>query len=412
MNRPLMGLALAVAAYLLSFFHRVAPAAIAGDLQASFGISAAQLGNLAATYFYVYTVMQIPTGVMADTLGPRRLLFWGGLTAGAGSLLFAAAEGFGLSMAGRTLVGLGVSVTFIAMLKIIAVGYSPGRFASLVGVTMFLGNVGSVLAGAPLAWASSMAGWRSVFVAVGLISILLGIAARFGVAELPTTRVDRTAWLRGLGTVLSNRSTWPGLFANTGLAGAMFAFAGLWAVPYFTQVQGMTRAVASNHVSVYFLGFALGCLMWGSLSDRIGWRKPIMLLASSVQVVGWGVWIGAGLLPLTATYGLCGIMGVATAGFTLTWAVAKEVNPPLLSGMATSVVNVGVFLGAAILQPLTGWVIERTWDGRIEDGVRIYAAADFRNGLLLIGAFALGGWIALWFQRETRCQNVSKDATP
>ena len=102
----LLGLGVAVAAYLLSFFHRVAPAAISGDLQSAFAIGGAQLGTLAATYFYVYTLMQIPTGVLSDTLGPRRILFWGGLVAGVGALLFGLAPSFELAFAGRTLVGL------------------------------------------------------------------------------------------------------------------------------------------------------------------------------------------------------------------------------------------------------------------------------------------------------------------
>ena len=60
--------------YVLSFFHRTAPAAIAAELQRAFDIPAAVLGTLAATYFYVYTLLQIPVGVLADTVGPRRLL--------------------------------------------------------------------------------------------------------------------------------------------------------------------------------------------------------------------------------------------------------------------------------------------------------------------------------------------------
>ncbi|MDP1982511.1 MAG: signal peptidase I, partial [Sulfuritalea sp.] len=104
----LLGLGVAIAAYLLSFFHRVAPAAISGDLQVSFAIGGAQLGTLAATYFYVYTLMQIPTGVLADTLGPRRILWWGGLVAGVGAILFGLAPSFELAFVGRTLVGLGV----------------------------------------------------------------------------------------------------------------------------------------------------------------------------------------------------------------------------------------------------------------------------------------------------------------
>jgi MFS family permease len=406
----LLGLGVAIAAYLLSFFHRVAPAAISGDLQVSFAIGGAQLGTLAATYFYVYTLMQIPTGVLADTLGPRRILFWGGLVAGGGAILFGLAPSFELAFAGRTLVGLGVSVTFIAMLKLLAIGFEERRFATLTGLCMLIGNLGSILAGAPLAWATQAAGWRQVFVVVGLLSFALAFASRAWVIETPAGKVDRAAWLAGLGSVLKNRATWPGFFANTGLSGAFFAFAGLWAVPYLTQMHGMTRATASNHVSIYFLGFAFGSALWGRVSDALRRRKAVALAVSGLHVLGWGIWLWAtwlgGALPLAATYALCIMMGLASAGFTLSWASAKEVNPPQLSGMATSVVNVGVFLGPAILQPMVGWLMERSWDGRIEAGVRIYSASDWRNGLLLLTAAAVAGWIATLLVTETGCRNV------
>src|SRR5664279_1505188 len=104
--------------FVLSFFHRTAPAAIAGELTRAFAIDAATLGTLAATYFYVYTLLQIPVGVLADTLGPRRLLTAGSFIAAAGSLAFALAPGWEIAAAGRTLVGVGVSVAFIAILKV------------------------------------------------------------------------------------------------------------------------------------------------------------------------------------------------------------------------------------------------------------------------------------------------------
>ncbi|MCK9379801.1 MAG: MFS transporter [Sulfuritalea sp.] len=412
-TRPavLLGLGVAIAAYLLSFFHRVAPAAISGDLQATFAIGGAQLGTLAATYFYVYTLMQIPTGVLADTLGPRRILFWGGLVAGVGAILFGLAPSFELAFAGRTLVGLGVSVTFIAMLKLLAIGFEERRFATLTGLCMLIGNLGSILAGAPLAWATQAAGWRQVFVVVGLLSFALAFASRAWVIETPAGKVDRAAWLTGLVSVLKNRRTWPGFFANAGLSGAFFAFAGLWAVPYLTQMHGMTRATASSHVSIYFVGFAVGSALWGRVSDALGRRKSVALAVSGLHVLGWMVWLwatrpGESALPQAATYALCIVMGLASAGFTLSWASAKEVNPPQLSGMATSVVNVGVFLGPAILQPIVGWLMERTWDGRIEAGVRIYSAGDWRNGLMLLTAAAVVGWFATLLVTETGCRNI------
>jgi len=423
MNRGTLALGLAVAAYLLSFFHRVAPAAIAQDLAVAFQINAAALGSLAAAYFYIYTLMQVPTGILADTLGPRKILFLGGLVAGAGSLLFGLAPNFEMAFAGRALVGLGVSVTFIAMLKLIAVWFDESRFATINGLCMMIGNLGSILAGAPLTWLTQFSSWRGIFAAVGVLSLIVGIASWFLVRDGPQfpgqqqhreRRIDRTAWVSGLLVVLRNRATWPGFFVNMGIAGSFFGFAGLWAVPYFTQVLGMTRAVASNHISLYFLGFAIGAALWGRISDRLRRRKPIMLAGSSLHALGWVVWLSGITMPLSVTYPFCLTMGLLTASLSLSWACAKEVNPPLLSGMATSVVNVGVFLGPAILQPLVGWAMDRSWlagSGATIAGVRNYSAADYHVGMLLMAGAALLGCLATLLVRETGCRNIWKETT-
>jgi predicted MFS family arabinose efflux permease len=103
-RRVVFGIALA--SYVLSFFHRTAPAALAGELTRAFEIGGAMLGTVAATYFYVYTVLQVPVGVLADTLGPRRILAAGSLIAGIGSLSFGLAPAWEVAALGRTLVGV------------------------------------------------------------------------------------------------------------------------------------------------------------------------------------------------------------------------------------------------------------------------------------------------------------------
>lgn len=402
-------------AYVLSFFQRFAPAGIAQDLAAAFQTSAASLGVLAATYFYVYTVMQVPTGVLVDTLGPRRVLFLGGLVAGGGSLLFGLAPNLDLAFLGRTLIGLGVSVTFIAMLKIVAVWFDERQFATVTGMAMLVGNLGSVLAGAPLSAVAQAFGWRSVFVCVAVLSVLIGLACWWLVRDRPadgnaTERPhwDRTVIVQGLLRVVSNRATWPAAFVVTGVSGSFFAFAGLWAVPYLTQAQGMSRAVASNHLSLYFAGFAIGCLLIGSLSDRLGRRKPVMIAGTHVYALTWLVWLSGAIPPLWLSYVVMAVMGLSTASFTLSWACAKEVNPPLLSGMSTSVANMGGFLGGAVLQPLVGWCMDRSWNGAMQEGVRLYSPQDFQQGLLLLAATAWFGAAAAWCLRETRCRNIWK----
>lgn len=414
-RRRLMALGVVVAAYVLSFFQRFAPAGIAQDLAASFQTSAASLGVLAATYFYVYTLMQVPTGILVDTLGPRRILLLGGIVAGGGSLLFGMAGSLDAALAGRTLIGLGVSVVFISMLKIIAVWFEEHRFASVVGLSMLLGNLGSVLAGAPLSALAQAAGWRGVFVGVGILSLTLGLLSWIlvrdrpdaaGVAASPAPSFDRTVILTGLLRVVKNGATWPAAFINAGLSGSFFAFGGLWATPFLTQGLGMSREIATAHLSLYFAGFAVGCLIVGTLSDRIRRRKPVILVSSHIYGAIWLIWLSGLVLPLAATYLLFGLMGLTTASFTLSWACAKEVNPPQLSGMSTSVTNMGGFLMGALLQPAVGWIMDQRWAGTMANGVRLYAPEDYRWGLLLIAVAAWLGAAAAWRIRETHCRNI------
>ncbi|THF64402.1 MFS transporter [Pseudothauera rhizosphaerae] len=406
-----LAMAVVIAAYIMSFFHRFAPAGIAQDLALAFHTSAASLGVLAATYFYVYTLMQVPTGILVDTLGPRRILLLGGLVAAGGSLLFGLAPDLNVALIGRTLIGLGVSVVFIAMLKLIAVWFDERRFATLVGLSMLLGNLGSMLAGTPLAALAQVTSWRGVFFGAAAISALLAVACWVFIrearsADAPRPRFDRTVIISGLLGVLKNRATWPAVWVNFGLAGSFFAFAGLWATPYLVQVHGLSRVEAASHLSLFFAGFAIGCLAIGTLSDRLRRRKPVLIAASLAYCVLWLVWLSALRMPIGLSYGLFAVMGFTTSSFSLTWACAKEVNPPQLSGMSTSVTNMGGFLAGALLQPAVGLVMDLGWDGTLADGVRVYSVDNFRLGIGLLAAAGLFGALWSFFVRETGCRNV------
>ena len=393
---------IALASYLLSFFHRTAPAAIAGELTRAFDIGAAVLGALAATYFYVYTLLQVPVGVLADTWGPRRLLIAGSSIAAAGSLLFGLAPAWEVAAAGRTLVGVGVSVAFIAILKICALWFPADRFATVVGVTMLIGNLGAVAAGAPLAWLVARASWRAAFVGLGIVSALLAFAAWWRIrdrpeelgfapvrASAPAASLDWPGALRG---VLANPATWPGFFVNVGVGGSYLAFAGLWAVPFLEQTYAMPRVTAAEHASVLLLGVALGALAIGVVSDRLGSRRGLMRACTLLYALSWLPWIAHVRWPLAATLGWFFVMGLLIPGFTLSWTIAKEVNRPEHSGIATAIVNTGIFLGTGILQPLVGWSLDRS---RLSD-----PNAAWERGILLLAGAAAFGALASWFVRE------------
>jgi sugar phosphate permease len=402
-RRVVFGIVLA--SFVLSFVHRTAPAAIAGELARDFAINAATLGTLAATYFYVYTLLQIPVGVLADTLGPRRILTFGSLLAGIGSIAFALAPTWEVAALGRTLVGVGVAVAFIGILKVSAVWFPANRFATLSGITMFAGNIGAVIAGAPLAWLVTQTSWRNVFLGIAALPLLLGAATWWKVRDrpqdlgfapvnaLPPAASVGAHWTLALRQVLANPATWPGFFVNVGIGGTYLAFAGLWAVPYLVEVHGMSRVTAAQHGSLLVLGVAFGSLAIGTLSDRLGSRRGLMRACTLLFALSWLPWLLDVRWPLPGTLAWFLLMGLLIPGFTLSWAVAKEVNRPEHSGMATSVVNVGIFLGTGILQPWVGHVLDR---GRAAGDT----ALAWQHALWLLAGSALLGAAATWLVRE------------
>lgn len=393
-----------LAGYVLSFFHRTAPAAIAGELTQAFGIGGALLGTLAATYFFVYTLLQVPVGVLADTLGPRLIVTVGAFVAGAGSLIFGLAPAWEIAAAGRTLVGVGVAVTFIALLKVCASWFPPERFATLSGITMLAGNLGAVAAGAPLAWLVTVASWRSAFVGLGLVSLAVGVLTWVIVRDRPEQRgyeplIVGTAstsvpWTHALAQVLGNRATWPGFFVNIGVGGTFLAFAGLWAVPYLREVHGLSLTVAATHASLLLLGVAFGALIIGLLSDRLRNRRGIMRVYTWAFALSWLPWLLHATPPLWASYAWFLLMGLLIPGFSLTWTVVKEVNRPEHAGMAISVVNVGIFLGTGLLQPAVGAVLDA---GRARGDL----AGAWDHALWLLAGSAAFGALCTLFVRET-----------
>jgi len=410
--------ALGALAFVLAFFHRLAPGAIAGELQQAFGTSSASLGLLAATYFYVYFAMQVPSGILADTLGPRKIFTAGALVAGVGSILFGLAPDFGIAVFGRFLVGLGVSVAFIAVLKLNAAWFLERQFATMTGLLMFIGNMGGLLSAAPLALVVAETSWRYVFLVAGALSILLAVLTwlflRDNPRELGLPSMQQLEgkpeyppadgnWRKALKTVLANPRTWPGFLLMLGQIGAYLSWGGLWAIPYLHEAQGMSRQLAAWHASLMIVCFALGSLAVGALSDRIGRRTPLMRVLGFVFVACWLPFLLGGRLPLAATLALFALMGLSISGATLVWACAKELNPPAFSGTSTSVVNTGGFLGPALSQPLVGLVLDLSSRGAV------HSLDDWRRGLAVLFAFALFGWLCTFMITETRCRNIYQE---
>jgi MFS family permease len=399
---------LAAAAFWFSFFHRIAPAAIAVDLQDAFGIGGAMLGTLAATYYVIYTVMQIPTGVLSDTVGPRRVLAAGCLVAGIGSILFGTAETVAGAVVGRTLAGLGVSVAFVCMLKLAADWFHESRFATMTGIGTMIGLTGALASATPLAWLVAHAvSWRAVFVAAGVVSLVLAVALALVVRDRPAAAAPRSrpargeaGWREGLNQVARNRASWACFWIGFGMSGSYMTFVGLWGVPYLVHRYGMTVVEATQHTSLMLVCLAVAQGSIGAISDRMGRRRLLMIASSSVYLACWCAWLsGVAAIP-GVSYAISAVMGGSVCAMTLSWACAKEVNPPRYAGIGISVVNTSGFLAVGLLQPLVGWFLDRGAAGGAVTG------EHFTPGIVLLTVFSGIALAGALFVPETHCRNI------
>lgn len=404
--------------YLIAFYQRVAPAVITDQLMGEFSIGAAALGNLSAFYFYSYVAMQIPTGVIADRWGPRKLLTLGAGVAALGSALFALAPNLWWANAGRLLIGASVAVAFVSMLKLASHWFAPRQYALVSGMALLMGVIGGVSAGVPLRMLVESFGWRPIMGVSAGLTALLSLITWLLVRDDPVERGyashaqgghdhgETTSILSGLAQVLSYHNIWILLLTPIGVVGAVLAFAGLWGVPYLRQVHGLDAKSAALITSTLLVAWALGGPLLGSWSQRSGKRKPLYVLTTTIALAGWLAIVFLPL-PLWLLVALLVPVGFCSGNITIGFACAKESIPLRLTGTASGVCNMGPLLGGMLLQPAIGWMLDRHWAGQLANGVRVYDAVAWQAGFGLICAFIVVSLILICLLRETHCQQSS-----
>lgn len=380
---------LGAAFYGYGFFQRVAPSVMADDLMRDFALGGALLGSLAAAYFYAYAAVQIPVGILLDRFGPRWLLIGGSALAAAGSLLFALAGSYLGALLGRALIGAGVGFGFISALKLASSWFPPERFARMAGLTLAAGIAGGIFAQAPLAAAVDAFGWRATMVGGALVALALGLAIAAVVRSPPEDGSADPApaqpEARGSGglAIVRGAELWL-LTIYAGCTGApILVLAGLWLVPYLTQVQGLARAEAGVVASLLLGAWAIGSPLAGWLSERIGqgWAMIIGAAALTASFLPFSVVPG---LPLIAVLVLSVAIGLAGGFMILAFAYARHRYGSEQAGTATGVVNSSVLLIGAALQSLIGWLLDLQWTGLQAEGARIYTEAAYRWAFLTL----------------------------
>lgn len=381
------------------------------QLMRDFSIGAAQLGILSAGFYYAYTIMQIPAGLLIDRLGARKLLSFAVLVSACGVTLFGFSDSLGLAGFSRFLIGLGSSFAFISALFLVSRWFSHRYFALIAGFIQLSGSLGSIFGLAPLAKVINHFGWREAMIATGLVTFVLAIVYWFVIRDGQPEKIKslnkekkQSEWKR-LKTVIKNKQMW--WIALVGLVSwvPVACIGALWGVPYLMKVYGWSNTAAGSLCSLFWIGLGLGSPFIGWLSDKIKSRRKPMVLCFGIGIAGTFVLLDASqLTPTIAGLGLF-LMGFSSSVQSLTFGLVKDIIPSRVFGTASGFNNMAAIVGGAITQPLVGFLLSWQWNGVKVHGVPAYSIHDYQTALIVLPIAAGVGIATVWFKlKETHCK--------
>ena len=364
---------LAVLFYFYQYALRAAPAVMMSQLSEAFGLSVVGVAALAGIFYYGYAPFSLVAGSAIDRMGAKGVIPAGALMTGAGSILFAVGIVPAANL-GRFLQGAGGVFALVGAVYIASRYFPASRAATLIGATQMFGmaggSAGQFLVGPLIARGLS---WRSFWISTGILGVVMAIALfvflppeRKAVSQQEQAVSQRSGGLRkvltALGVIFRNpQSILCGLIG--GLLFMPTTILGMtWGVRFLQEGYGFDYGEAVMRSAMVPLGWIIGCPLLGMLSDKLGRRKPVIIVGAGGLFLCLA-WILYGRPDAIPPYIIGLAAGFASGAAMLPYTVIKELNPPELSGTATGVLSFLIFTFSALLGPVFGRILQTVSGG-------------------------------------------------
>ena len=399
--------------YFYEFLLQVSPGIMASELMHDFAITSQILGVLSGIYYYSYSPMQLPCGILVDYYGPHRILTMATAICALSTIAFGLTNSLTVAFISRFMIGFGSSFAVVCCLKFAANWFDAGRFSLLTGLMVACGMFGAIGGEAPLALLVDHFGWRHSLLILGGLGILLALCIYIWAQDKPKmssqTRSEKVVSepiIYGLIKLVKNYQLWMVAIYGGLMYMATPVFCGLWGVPFLMLKMKLSKAAAANLISLVFVGWAIASPLWGLYSNRIGLRKPSMYIASVGALVTLALFIyfpvGHGFLLKMLLFSF----GVFSAGFLTAFSIAKEVCNKNYVATGLGFMNMLNMVGVAIAQPMIGLVLDKQWDGAMLNGARLYPLKAYYIGLSILPIGMVLAFLLLPFIKETYCRHI------
>lgn len=374
--------------YAYEFLLRILPGAIQTELMTAFGnISAASFGQLAALYYFAYSPMQLPVGILMDRFGPRKILVFSCLICAIGSWLFAQTDYIWLAGIGRFLVGFGSAFAFVGML-FLGHNWLPTKYFSLLaGLVTTFAMLFVVFGVVKITELTASIGLKTTLLLLVWCGLILTIVMVVFVKDAPDGKkhTHSLSWMqffKEVWCVLTEPSVWIIGLIGGSMYTSLSVFGELWGKVYLEQAHHLTSLEAAKAISAVFLGWAVGAPSLGYLSDHSGHRFLLLFLGAALGAIFISIVIYMPGLSFKTVFGLLFLYGVTTSTEIIVFVMGKEWSNTKLAGTVFASVNMLVMLFGMVLQPLVGYILDYSaGSNALINGHRIFSVKDYQLAL-------------------------------
>lgn len=403
--------------YCYQFMLRVSPNVMGEDLMVAFQVDACTLGILVGCYYNTYSILQIPGGTLMDYFKPRRVLTFAAIICGVGALLFSMSNSIYVAGLGRTLIGAGSAMGFLSCLKIGTLWFPARKLSLIIGLTVFLGTLGGVSAGYPLAWLVDIYGWRHAMWLVAFIGFGLAVLAWLLVRDTPPDALEKevlkshgdtdvhlpkVGLLTSLIAVVRKPQSWL-IAIYGGLTYLPIAcFPELWGTFYLMSAYQVDKLTAGTISTVLLLGLGLGSPIFPFLCNFLKSYKATVFISAFGSLVFFSIILYVPGIPLWLFVGGLFFAGFFLSGQFLAFSMTCALNPLSASATAGGFHNmICMMLSGMIFSPFIGWLLKNyTWQGQMANGIAVHTTAEYTFALSLITIALFLGCCIIFFIEE------------
>jgi MFS family permease len=358
--------------YLVAVVHRTSLGVAGIDAATRFHIGASALSTFSILQVLVYAGMQIPVGLMVDSLGTKKVLMLGAVLFTAGQGAFALSHSYGMALGARAVLGCGDAMTFVSVLRL-GSRWFPARRGPMVaqGAALF-GVAGNLVSTVALSRLLHSAGWTPTFLgtAIGGAFVLVLVALFLkdhpdGYVPAPAEHAGLAYVRRQIADAWREPGTRLGMWTHftTQFSGMVFLL--LWGLPFLVEDQGLSRGGAGGMLTLVVVANMVFGMLFGQLIARHhGARMPLALGVIGATAAAWALtltWPGR-QDPLWLLVVLCVVLGACGPGSMIGFDFARPANPPERFGTASGIVNIGGFTASMITLLAIGVLLDATGD--------------------------------------------------